>query len=169
MADISYTIAHQLVPVAAVALGVTATVIWSRRTAGTDLAADKPETATRVTGNGQVATIAAVAVAAIAIMLASPIHSLLPADLPFDWLAALTLLLAAALRGIRLSRPATRTFDRFTAALAIVPACALLLAVAYMGLYTGWDTTTRIVWAGGYLLAAALALTAGLRWRRTAG
>ncbi|WP_433059617.1 hypothetical protein [Dactylosporangium sp. CS-033363] len=168
MADISYDIARHLVPVAAAALGVTATVIWARRTAGNAPAPDEPDTATRVTGNAQVATIAAVVVAAIAIVLVSPIHQLLPADQPFDWLAALTLLLAAVLRGTRLSRPASRTFDRFTAALAIVPACALLLAVAYMGLYAGWGTT-RIVWALGYVVAAALALTSGLRWRRTAG
>jgi hypothetical protein len=151
---------------AAIALTAAAVTVWAARTARPGPAGDDgPATAPRLPANAvQIGGIAAVLLAAAAAAVAPPVRDVLP----FGWLAVLTLALAAVLRGYRVLRPGPPALDRLAAALAVVPACALLAGALLMLYETDVEIAAVQQWAITYAVAGALALAAGLLWRRPA-
>ncbi|WP_433615644.1 hypothetical protein ACQP2P_12210 [Dactylosporangium sp. CA-139114] len=165
MADFASYLSDQANAGAVIALGATATAVWATRTARSEPAEadDAPAVPKPLGGGAETWAVAAVAVAAIVAALASP----RPLGLPFDWLVVLGLVLAATLRGYRLSRPGPAVLDRLAAVLAVVPGCALLAGAMFMA-FDGTSGGRVLLWMLGYAVAGALALIVGLRWQRAA-
>ncbi|WP_432988911.1 hypothetical protein [Dactylosporangium sp. CA-233914] len=162
MADVSYYLSGTASTGAALALGAGAVVLWVSRTRRPEPAPAEPPTAPKLTAGGaEIAGLAAVLVAAV-LAVAAPV-SLDPG--PFGWLSVLALVAAAALRWYRLARPAPPVLDRLTAVLALVPACALLVGAIFIE-FSSYPIERWVICDA---VGGALALAAGLRWRRTAG
>ncbi|WP_327000333.1 hypothetical protein OHA72_35055 [Dactylosporangium sp. NBC_01737] len=114
-------------------------------------------------GPAEIRGLVSVLLAAAVVVVVPGSHSVESAE----WLSALVLVLAVALRGYRLARPGPAVLDRLTVALALVPACALFGGASVVVAYDGSDDLSWWgPWLLGYVVAGVLALVAARAWRK---
>ena len=142
-----------------------ATVIWALRSARST-APVRAGRAPRVqAGPVELGGLVGLVVAAGALLTIGdpgPVRSI-------EQMAALALLVATTLRVYRFNRAGPVALDRFGAALALVPATALLVGGALVFMIAARPLAEyALQWWGGYLLAGVVSLAVGLRWRHLA-